>query len=58
LTSDEQVAAVIDVTLTAKVNGKRIEYTEIRLWTFGADGKVVAVRHLVDTLQHAEAQSA
>ena len=58
LASDDQVAAVIGVTLTVQPTGTRIEDTEIHLWTFGAPGKVVALRHFVDTLQHAEAQGA
>jgi ketosteroid isomerase-like protein len=51
------VAVVIGVTLTLKSTGKRVEDTEIHLWTFGPDGKVVALRHFLDTLQHAEAQT-
>ncbi|MGZ5321991.1 MAG: hypothetical protein ACXWFN_11140 [Solirubrobacterales bacterium] len=44
------MAAVIGVTLTVKTTGTRIEDTEIHLWTFGAHGKIIALRHFVDTL--------
>jgi len=57
LASDDQVAALINVTLMVKATGTRIEDTEIHLWTFGPDGKIVALRHFLDTLQHAAAQS-
>ena len=57
LASDDQVAAVINVVLTVKSTGTRLEDTEIHLWTFGPDGEIIALRHFVDTLQHAEAQS-
>lgn len=55
LASDDQVAAVINVTLAVKSTGTRVEDSEIHLWTFGTDGKIVALRHFLDTLQHAEA---
>jgi uncharacterized protein len=56
LAGGDQIAAVITVALIAKASGKRIEDTEIHLWTFGEDGRITALRHFVDTLQHAEAQ--
>ena len=39
----------------AKSTGRRIEDTEIHLWTFAKDGSVAAFRHFLDTLQQAEA---
>jgi uncharacterized protein len=48
LTSDTQVAA--EIRLTADLpNGHRIDEVAIHLWTFGADGKVIALRRVLDT---------
>ena len=57
LEGGNQVAAVIEVAMTARSSGRRIEDSEIHLWTFGPDGKVTELRHYADTLQHAEAHS-
>lgn len=33
-------------------SGGKFRDEEIHLWTFGEDGKVVALRHYVDTAKH------
>jgi ketosteroid isomerase-like protein len=52
LEGGSQVAAVIRIELTPKATGRTILDLELHLWTFGADGKVVQFKHLVDTHQH------
>lgn len=55
LEGDNMVAVPIQLELLVKANGKRIRDLEAHLWTFGADGRVTRMRHLVDTLQFAQA---
>jgi len=46
--SDTQVAA--EIHLIAELpNGNRIQEVVIHLWTFGSDGKVTALRRMLDT---------
>lgn len=52
LTSDDQTAAIIRFDLVVKATGKRVADTEIHLWKFGSDGKVVSLAHIVD--QHGQ----
>ena len=49
--NERQVAAefVIDAT---PPDGRRYRDEEMHLWTFGADGKVVRLRHYTDTAKH------
>jgi uncharacterized protein len=48
LTSDTQVA--VEIRMTASLpGGGRIDEEVIHLWTFGADGKVVKLRRMLDT---------
>ncbi|MFN3745945.1 MAG: nuclear transport factor 2 family protein [Hyphomicrobiaceae bacterium] len=51
LAGENMVAVPIHIDLIFKPNGKRIRDLEMHLWTFNADGKVIAFRHIVDTLQ-------
>jgi ketosteroid isomerase-like protein len=55
LEGDGMVCVPIRLELRVKANGRIIRDLEAHLWTFGADGKVTRLRHLVDTLQFAEA---
>lgn len=55
LEGGDQVAGVVRAEATVRETGKSIAETEIHLWTFGADGKVCAFRHHVDTQQHISA---
>ena len=51
--SGDHVMAVIGIEYLVPHTGRSVaEETEGHLWTFGPDGKVVAFRHYVDTLQH------
>jgi ketosteroid isomerase-like protein len=58
LAGGNQVAAVIAVDLTVRATAGRIVDTEVHLWKFGADGKVAAFSHFVDTFQHVAALGA
>jgi uncharacterized protein len=51
-----QAAALINFDITVRTTGKRLQDLEVHVWTFGADGKVAAFRHVFDTAKHAEAQ--
>jgi uncharacterized protein len=54
LVSDTQVA--VEIRLTAELpSGRRIDEEVIHLWTFGADGKVVKLRRMLDTAANIEA---
>lgn len=49
--SDTHVAAIIEVDITTPA-GKRVQDQEVHLWTVGADGKLAALRHYLDTAKH------
>jgi ketosteroid isomerase-like protein len=51
LSSDRQVVAEVVIELEAP-DGGRYRDEELHLWRFGPDGKVVALRHYVDTAKH------
>lgn len=53
--SGDTVVATIKLDCTVKATGKRIEDFEVHVWTFGADGTVTSLRHVIDTLKHYEA---
>jgi uncharacterized protein len=55
LEGGNMVAVPIEIELIVKATGKSIRDLEMHLWTYGADGRVSRFRHLVDTLQLAEA---
>lgn len=50
-------AVLIEVDLTVKATGKRLRDEEIHLWEFGPDGKVVSLRHFLDTAKAIDAHS-
>ena len=54
LANDHQVAVevVVDATLPS---GKRLKDEEIHLWNLNAQGKVIRLRHYLDTAKHAAA---
>jgi uncharacterized protein len=57
LVSDTQVA--VEIRMTAELpNGRRIDEEVIHLWTFGADGKVVKLRRMLDTAANIDAARA
>ncbi|HEY2196083.1 MAG TPA: nuclear transport factor 2 family protein [Actinomycetospora sp.] len=51
LENAEQVVALVDIDYTVRATGRRVVDTEVHLFTFGADGRVVAFRDFVDTGQ-------
>ncbi len=54
MANDTQVA--VEVVLDASLaNGKRLRDEELHLWNLNAQGKVVRMRHYVDTAKHAAA---
>jgi uncharacterized protein len=56
--SGNRVMAVVSVEFLVPETGRSVmEEAEGHLWTFGPDGKVVAFRHYVDTLEHHRAWS-
>jgi uncharacterized protein len=52
---ERQVAAEVLIEFTVPATGLRVRDEELHLWTFGADGKVVRMRHYVDTGKHQRA---
>jgi len=51
LTGPDQVAAEVRIEASTPAGG-RFRDEELHLWTLGADGKVVRMRHYVDTAKH------
>ena len=52
---ERQVAAEVLIDFTVPATGVRVRDEEMHLWTFGADGKIVRLRHYVDTVKHLRA---
>jgi len=51
LASDRQVVAQVVIALKLPKGG-RLRDEELHLWTFGADGRITALRHYIDTATH------
>jgi ketosteroid isomerase-like protein len=51
LASDRQVAVQVVIEVSYP-HGGRYRDEEVHLWTFDADGTIVALRHYVDTAKH------
>lgn len=49
LSGDGQVAAEVMIEAMVRQTGKRFRDEELHLWTFDGDGRVVRMRHYVDT---------
>lgn len=56
--ASEQRVAVIVVVDEELPGGQRIRDEELHLWTFNADGKIAAFRHIADTAKHIAAAQA
>src|SRR3954470_1556654 len=54
----DQVVALIDEDVTVRATGERFRDATAHVWTFGPDGRVIAFRHLADTVKHVEAYAA
>src|SRR3954469_24626059 len=52
LAGGDQVAVLFALDVTARATGVRFQDEEIHLWTFGPDGRVVAMRHYLDSAKH------
>lgn len=52
LAGGNQVAVIVRLSATVRATGKPLDDTECHVWTFGADGKAIAMRHFVDTTSH------
>jgi ketosteroid isomerase-like protein len=57
LEGEDRVAVLIEVDLTVKSTGKRLQDEGIHLWGFGSDGKVTSHRHFLDTAKAIDAHS-
>jgi uncharacterized protein len=55
LEGGNQVAATVTFDATVKNAGERLRDEELHLWTFDDAGKIVGLRHYVDTLKHIRA---
>lgn len=54
----DQVAVTFRIEFDVKATGKRVRDEEIHLWTLDAQGRVLALRHYVDTAKHIAANAA
>lgn len=54
---DGRVAVLLRIDVTARATGRRIVEEEMHLYTFGADGRIAAMRHYLDTAKHVAAHS-
>jgi uncharacterized protein len=53
--SGQQVVGEIVLDATVPATGVRMRDEELHLWSFDADGKVVRLRHYLDTAKHMRA---
>ena len=51
IAADQYVVARVDIDVRLP-SGGRVRDEEVHLWTFDAAGKVVALRHYIDTAKH------
>jgi uncharacterized protein len=58
LADDDTVVALIDEDVTVRATGERFRDAAAHVWSFGPDGRVIAFRHLTDTVKHVEAYAA
>ena len=58
LEGDNEVAVSFSISFTVKATGKVLSDEEMHLWTFGPDGKIVRLRHYVDTAKHLDVNRA
>jgi hypothetical protein len=54
----DTVVALIDEDVTVRATGERFRDATAHVWSFGPDGRVIAFRHLTDTVKHVEAYAA
>lgn len=51
IASDQYVVAQVDIDVSTPAGG-RLRDEELHLWTFDPTGKIVALRHYLDTAKH------
>ncbi len=56
--SERQIAVTFSIEFVVKATGKTVRDEEIHLWTFDDAGRVIGLRHYVDTAKHIEANRA
>jgi ketosteroid isomerase-like protein len=54
----DTVVALIDEDVTVRATGERFRDATAHVWSFAPDGRVIAFRHLTDTVKHVEAYAA
>jgi ketosteroid isomerase-like protein len=52
-----QVAVTFRIEFDVKATGKRLRDEEIHLWTLDSQGRVLALRHYIDTAKHIAAHA-
>jgi ketosteroid isomerase-like protein len=55
LKDERHVAVIVHHDVTVRSTGKRMAGLEVHYWTFDGEGRIVAMKHFVDTAQHAAA---
>jgi ketosteroid isomerase-like protein len=58
LADGDTVVALIDEEATVRATGERFRDATAHVWSFDLEGKVIAFRHLADTVKHVEAYAA
>ncbi len=58
LADGDTVVVLLDEDATVRATGERFRDATAHVWTFGPDGRVVAFRHIADTVKHVEAYAA
>jgi uncharacterized protein len=54
----DTVVALIDEDVTVRATGERFRDATAHVWSFDLDGRVIAFRHIADTVKHVEAYAA
>ena len=52
MSNENQVAAEFVIEAEVPATGKHYRDEELHLWTFNADGKIIRLRHYLDTAKH------
>ena len=55
LADAHHVGVFVRHDLTVRATGKRLTGVELHYWTFDAEGRIIAMKHFVDTLAHRDA---
>jgi ketosteroid isomerase-like protein len=58
MADDNQVAAEVVIEVEIPVTGGHYRDEEMHLWTFDETGKVIRLRHYIDTAKHIAAWKA